>query len=264
MIKTMHIKKALLFVLLCASIASNAAENATPPDVAQLLQKDKWGGADYAVVLKSVQDKAMVVPQFSDPAGAKILAKLTSVGNIAFCTEKSSVLGERFLALGPIATNLGRLQMEYVQHLIRTEKNLANEMTALNVFALEISGCSGDLVSELQEAMMPGGGFTPNQRNGVKDICGGTEQILLGVEASMYDRVYMSQKNSAAHLDAVARTLPRVARCLSKEFAVQMSQRLNKRAGFFKSDKESADLKKVLSVLSDVERERFQPYLAGQ
>lgn len=260
----MNIKYGFLLVLFCALIGSAFAENAPPAEVVQLLQKDKWGGSDYATVFKAVQEKNMGLPRLSDPTGSRVFAKLVSLRNIGFCTDKSQNLGERFLGLAPIATNLGKIQMEYVQYILRTEMVLADEMSALNIFALEISGCAGDLVSELYEVVAPTGGFAPNQKNGVRDICNGTEKILQGVEQTIYDRKYMSARHGAEQLDAVARTLPRVARCLAKEFSAQMSQRLNKRAGLFKSDKEMSDLKKILLILNDVENERFQPYLLKQ
>lgn len=176
-----------------------------------------WSGDDYISAGKLVTSKTIKLPKYSDPEGASILARITSLKNLDQYRIKSVPLDSRFRGCSGILQGCNPFMYGYLSGGPQFLRENRKEASSLMAFVLHATCLALDIAEEMKQAI-PGG---PNHEEQLKQFTiqmakmnAGFTKTVVSLEVTISNQAPFDDENISVLLEALASTMPRLSKIL--------------------------------------------------
>ncbi|HEV7504649.1 MAG TPA: hypothetical protein VGS07_07045 [Thermoanaerobaculia bacterium] len=242
----MH-RSILVIALLLAAHLSTAAVAETDPflEAGIPAATRPWSGPDYERTVEILTAGKVPLPKFSNPQGAALLRRMTSLDNLSLERDPNLPLSTRMPDFLQLEQAVGKLITLYGD---ANEGDYRSELAHITAFVLHSSALGVDLVEEFMPTLVRDETYAARME-GLKKMNEGMTTIFVSAEQMLAEENSFSEDDLSVLLDAMATTLPRLKQGFPPEVGIELRKKLVADKARFKKDEDARRLDRMIGEL---------------
>jgi hypothetical protein len=204
-----------------------------------------WMGQDYVITQKILTSGKVKPPRYSDPKGAELLDRMTSLENLAFSKYKEIPLNLRYHNFLQILQATTAIETLYYAAGANYEDVPPKEESRFVAFMLYVAEVGAKLLPE-QMSVIPHDDHYAENLERQKRALSGMADLFLAAEVCLSHRTHFSEEQLSHILLAMKETLPGLLSSFKSDFRAELRKELVRRRSEFKSE---ADIQNIESMI---------------
>ena len=209
----------------------------------------EWVGLDYARAYETFASGRVSLPRFSEPEGARLLQRMTSIANFSFHRNRSIPFQARIEDYFKLMQGANSVVKLYYATAVNKNEKLNMEVARLLAFMLEVAALGSELVDEMIPTM-PRDDKYATRMDALKRWYSDLTTVFVGAEVSLSERHYFSADDLSAILDAMATTLPRLKKAFAQDYRVELRKKLEADRTRFNDREDTAKIDRMIRELN--------------
>jgi hypothetical protein len=206
-----------------------------------------WSGPDYQRAAAVLAAGKVPLPRLSDPQGAALLGRMTSLENLALERDPKLSLQARLEDFIPLQQGASSLLKQYLAAGARG--GFRPETARLAAFLVRSSALGLELVTEMIPTV-PKDEKYATRMAGVKQMNDGMTSVFVGCEQMLTPSNHFAPEDLSILLAAMAETLPRVKKTFSADFSVELRRKLEADRPRFKAPEDVRRIDAMIAALA--------------
>lgn len=251
----------LAIALILAQISGSGAEE-NPFIAGGVPASDRdWMGRDYATTFQALQAEKVPLPLLKEPAGKRIIERLTNEDNLRFHQNKSLPIDQRMGdALDILKINNSVLKLYMVKQGDGNEFHA--ETTMCVAFGIRAARVCWELIGEYIPTV-PKDGDYEYRMQGMKKVRAGLMGIFANTEHLFDEKDVYSAQDFTILLQAMKSALPTLKEGLTAEYRQELEKKLTDRKAQFKGEDLAAVEEMLRALKADGKEASQAPALEG-
>ena len=205
-----------------------------------------WTGPDYQRAAEILAAGKVSLPRLSDPRGAALLGRMTSLENLALERDPKLSLQSRLEDFVPLQQGASSLLKQYLAAGARG--GFRPETARLAAFLVRSSAQGLELVTEMIPTV-PKDEQYAKRMAGVKQMNDGMTSVFVGCEQMLAPSNHFAPEDLSILLAAMAETLPRVKKTFAADFRVELRRKLEADRPRFKAPEDARRIDAMIAAL---------------
>jgi hypothetical protein len=242
-------RSALGIVLLFATQLAVAAVAETNPflEAGIPAATRPWAGPDYERTVEILTAGKVPLPKFSDPEGAALLRRMTSLDNLSLERDQNLPLSARMPDFLQLEQAVGKLLILYGD---AKEGDYRSEMAHITAFVLHSSAQGVDLVEEFMPTLVKDETYAARMA-GLKQMNEGMTTIVVSAEQLLAEENGFSEEDLSLLLDAMASSLSRLKKGFPPDVRIELRKKLEADKVRFKKDEDAKRIDRMIGELGE-------------
>ncbi len=203
-----------------------------------------WSGPDYQRAAEILASGKVALPRLSDPQGAALLGRMTSLENLALERDPKLSLQSRLEDFVPLQQGASALLKQYLA--AGSRGGFRPETARLAAFLVRSSALGLELVTEMIPTVPKDEQYAARMAD-VKQMHDGMTTVFVGCEQMLTPSNHFAPEDLSILLEAMAETLPRVKKTFSADFSVTLRKKLEADRPRFKA---SEDVRRIDAMIA--------------
>lgn len=205
-----------------------------------------WSGPDYQRAAEILGSGKVPLPRLSDPQGAALLGRMTSLENLALERDPKLSLQSRLEDFVPLQQGASSLLKQYLAAGARG--GFRPETARLAAFLVRSSALGLELVTEMIPTV-PRDDHYAARMAGAKQMNDGMTSVFVGCEQMLAPSNHFAPEDLSILLEAMAETLPRVKKTFAADFSVELRRKLEADRPRFKAPEDARRIDAMIAAL---------------
>jgi hypothetical protein len=205
-----------------------------------------WSGPDYQRAAEILAVGKVPLPRLSDPQGAALLGRMTSMENLALERDSKLSLQARLEDFVPLQQGASALLKQYLA--AGSRGGFRPETARLAAFLVRSSALGLELVTEMIPTV-PRDEQYATRMAGVKQMNDGMTTVFVGCEQMLTPSNHFAPEDLSILLAAMAETLPRVKKTFSADYRITLRKKLEADRPRFKSAEDARRIDAMIAAL---------------
>jgi len=206
-----------------------------------------WSGTDYQRAAEILAAGKVPLPRLSDPQGAALLGRMTSLQNLALERDSKLPLQSRLEDFVPLQQGASSLLKQYLAAGARG--GFRPETARIAAFLVRSSALGLELVTEMIPTV-PKDEHYATRMAGVKQMNDGMTTVFVGCEQMLTPSNHFAPEDLSILLEAMAETLPRVKKTFSADYRVELRKKLEADRPRFKAPEDARRIDAMIAALA--------------